>query len=577
MTDLISRGMSKKNQDSIDNTAAVLKSKYKLKCNGTDSVDSLQSALDDLKNIGYNKIVFPPSPSFYLTKSLTIPEGLTLDLNGASITVINSISESPIKIAGSNTKIKNLKLIHENRNYNAKSGVEGIEFKGSKNVDNLFFYNIKVEGFENGINIYPRDGYAANNIKFFNCETNYAEMAGLNVANVSNVIVQNHNAFYNALDGFKTTKNAIGVRVYGGSFSNNVNPVDTYADGIDLYAGASDCIIHGAVCESNGGVGIHTMNGELHDSTYQTPALSPVKHVVIDGCISKNNTVSGFDAVTKLTVSATSPYVSKVIFKGCIAYGNQHGINLLGRNIILSDCILSQNKKHGVLATKTTLVEINNCKVLNNSTEAAGTYAGICLDGCTYVKVNSGTIDGADSDTLQNQDGSALTKYHKYGIEVKNTETSDYIEVNNPTILNFTDTRGVYVNNFAVAGNDSKKIVVKIGDVGTNPLNNQIGSLGSELYRNGRKYLKKTGLNSVEWDLELRTKEGSTNLTADGTATTFTIPHGLGVSPTRYNLIPKTANAAGNHYVATSATNLIIYFLTAPSAGTLTFQWEASV
>lgn len=557
-------------------TEAVLKTKFNLKCDGSDSVDSLQNALNTLKNDGFKKIVFPAVSSFYLTKPLLIPSNITVDLNESLITVINSISESPIQITDSNTILKNFKLLHENHNYSAKSGVDGISFKGGKNVDNLFFYNVETEGFENGINIYPQDGYIASNVKFFNCETNYAEMAGLNVSNAHDVTLEKHNAFYNGLDGFKTSKNVSMLRVYGGNFSNNVHPVDTYADGIDLYAGASDCIIHGAVCENNGGVGIHTMNGELHDSTYQTPSYPPVKNIIIDSCISKNNTVSGFDAVTKLTVSATSPYVSKVIFKGCIAYGNQHGINMLGRNIILSDCIFSYNKKHGVLATKTTLIEINDCKILNNSVEAAGTYAGICLDGCTYVKVNSGTIDGADSDSLQNQDGSSLTKYHKYGIEIKNTETSDFIEINNPTILNFTDTRGVYINNFSVVGNNSKNIIVKLGDVGSNPLNNQLGSLGSELYKSGRKYLKKTGLNSVEWDLELRTKEGSINLTADGTTTTFTIPHGLGVNPIRYKVTSKTANAAGNYYMATSATNLIIYFLVAPSAGTLTFQWEAS-
>ncbi|HDR4862318.1 TPA: hypothetical protein QCR61_004643 [Bacillus cereus] len=555
-------------------TAAVLKSKYKLKCDGTDSVAILQNALNDLKARGYKEILFPPSTSFYLNQQLVIPDDFTIDFNRAIITTPNSINITPIKLSGGNTKLKKLKLIQKDHNYSAPAGVNGIEFKGNKNVDNIFLYDVEVEGFEMGIDIHPQAGFIANNVKLFRCKTNDSELHGLNVSNVYDVTVESHEALRNALDGFKTIENATKIRVIGGNFSFNRNPTVTYADGIDLYAGARDVVISSALCEFNGGLGIHILSGELNDINYQNPIIGIIKNIVLNSCICKNNESAGIDILCKTSVSPTTPYASKIILNSCICADNGIGINITARNVILNSCLIHNNKKHAVQLVKTSFITINDLQIIKNSLEAAGSYSGIFLSGCRHVKVNGGIINGSDDDTLKNEDGSNLTKYHQYGIHIYDTDSSDFIEINNPTIINYTSTRSVYIDRFSVPENNSKSIIVKVGDVGANPVNNQVGSAGSEFLKSGRKYIKKTGLNSVMWEMQLHTNYGNTNFYANGTLQSFVIPHNLGTIPLKYNVIPnRTIN---NYAVTVDETNLIVTFSQAPPGGTYPFTWEAS-
>ncbi|MCU5755701.1 BppU family phage baseplate upper protein [Bacillus cereus] len=555
-------------------TSAVLKSKYKLKCDGTDSIATLQNALNDLKTLGYKEIQFPPSSSFNFNQQLVIPDDLTIDFNRSTITTPNAINITPIKLSGSNTKLKKLKLIQKDHNHSAPAGVNGIEFKGNKNVDNIFLFDVEVEGFEMGINIHPQSGFVASNVKFFNCRTNDAELHGLNVSNVYDVTVENHEALRNALDGFKTIENATRVRVIGGNFSFNKNPSVTYADGIDLYAGARDVVISSAVCDFNGGCGIHILSGELNDINYQNPVLGIIKDLVLNNCICKNNESAGIDVLCKTSVSPTTPYASKILLNSCICTDNGIGINITARNVILNSCLIHSNKKHGVQVVKGSFVTMNDLQIIKNSLEAAGSYSGIYLSGCRYVKINGGIINGSDDDTLKNEDGSNLTKYHQYGIHIYDTDNSEFIEINNPTIINYTSTRSVYIDRFSVPENNSKSIIVKVGDVGTNPVNNQIGSAGSEFLKSGRKYIKKTGLNSVMWEMQLHTNYGNANFYANGTLQSFVIPHNLGTMPLKYNVIPnRTIN---NYAVTADETNLIVTFSQSLPGGTYPFTWEAS-
>jgi parallel beta-helix repeat protein len=280
--------------------------------------------------------------------------------------------------------------------------------------------------------------------------------------------------------------------------------------------------------------------------------------------------------VVKLSVSPTTPYTSKIILKGCISHDNRYGIHVAARNVILSDCIISNNERHGVQMFDSIFITLNGCHIIKNSASSAGTYAGLFLSGCSHVEVNGGVINGSDSELLQNEDGSALTKYHLYGVWIKETATCDHLYIRHTTILNFTSTRGVYVDNFTLPAYANKLIVMHVGDIGSNPLNNQIGSYGSSLYKDGRKYTKNTNLNSVIWDMELRTAYGSESVSADGTATTFPIAHQLGTVPLKFRITSGNSGACGDFYVTSDATHLYVSFVTAPPSGTLLFQWEAS-
>lgn len=65
--------------------------------------------------------------------------------------------------------------------------------------------------------------------------------------------------------------------------------------------------------------------------------------------------------------------------------------------------------------------------------------------------------------------------------------------------------------------------------------------------------------------------------TQSASESTYTIPHGLGASPSCYNVIPASADAAGIQYVEANATNLVIHYASAPPTGTnnLKWTWEA--
>jgi hypothetical protein len=556
-------------------TSAVLKSKYKLMCDGTDTVDQLQGALNNLSLSGHKNVIFPPNTRFYLTKPLVIPSGMTIDLSDATIEVINTISESPLKLAGSNIRLKNFKLVQKNHNHEAKQGVNGIDFKENKNVDNLFFHNIITEGFEVGINIYPGTGYIANNVKFFNCITNYAEVQGLQVSNTVDLTVSNHTAKYNGIDGLKIAQNTQAIRIIGGNFSYNVNPISTYADGIDLYAGAFDCVISGAVCENNGGVGIHILSAELNDIKYQNPIHAKINNIILSDCICRFNVSAGIDALTKTSVSPTAPYPTSIMIKGCISYSNLIGINLLARHVTISDCFVNYNQQHGIQATSSVYLSVNSCQIIKNSVSSIGAFSGIRLAGCNQVEINGGIINGSDEDYLQKEDGSTLNKYHQYGILISDTENTDQIYINEPSVVNCKESRFVYVTNFNLAENANKKIIVKLRDIGDKPLNNQSGYYGSSLYKDGRKYTKRTNLNSVVWDKELRTNYGTQNFYANGVVQSFLIPHSLGAVPVKYNVVP---NRTINSYAVTvDETNLIVTFNQVPPGGTYPFLWEASI
>lgn len=71
---------------------------------------------------------------------------------------------------------------------------------------------------------------------------------------------------------------------------------------------------------------------------------------------------------------------------------------------------------------------------------------------------------------------------------------------------------------------------------------------------------------------------GAVTPAAPGAVATFNIPHGLGSTPAYYGVTPRNALSLGTGFVVTAdATNLIVTFLVAPSAGALSFVWSAEL
>lgn len=76
-------------------------------------------------------------------------------------------------------------------------------------------------------------------------------------------------------------------------------------------------------------------------------------------------------------------------------------------------------------------------------------------------------------------------------------------------------------------------------------------------------------------------KKGITQFNGDGTTKLFRIPHGLGVTPTYFNVTPTSVDAGNGviNYVSLNSTYLDVNFKTAPIAGTnnVSIAWECNI
>lgn len=65
----------------------------------------------------------------------------------------------------------------------------------------------------------------------------------------------------------------------------------------------------------------------------------------------------------------------------------------------------------------------------------------------------------------------------------------------------------------------------------------------------------------------------------NGVMLQFNIPHGLGTTPSFWNVTPTTPEAAGYAYTNANSSNIIVYFDVAPIAGSnnLIFHWSAKL
>lgn len=536
----------------------------------------LQNIIDIASASGFTEIKLPNNLVFTADKSLIIPSGLTVDFNGTVINAINITTDPVIVMNESNTGIKNCKIVQTADNFIASIGANGVNVTPSKNTSNVILENISTTGFEVGIKINPGDTFVCDNIIVTDCETVRAVKSGIEISNSKNIDINNHVATDNAIDGLKTTKNCSSLRIRGGYFSLNGVASTTSADGIDLSAGGFEITISDAICEGNADIGLRIESGELNNPAFITPVNAVIAHITVSGCIFKNNTGAGFDINHKNDVSATSPYASRITFDGCQSFGNEFGCRLECRDASISNCTFYSNLKDGIFMVNSIYLNIDSCTILRNSQTAAGVDSGIKIDSCNHIQINGGEINGSSSDTLLNEDGSALQNFHLTGIFIDRVVDCDNIYINEPIIVNYTDASGVVVDNFADAGNVAKVIIVKLLDIGTSLPTNQPGSFGSTLVKDNRKYFKASNLTTNIWDIERRVVNGNELLVTNGANTTFTIAHLLPGQPVTFDVMPANDKAAGNRYITSDSTNIIIEFLVAPASGSASFNWVAT-
>lgn len=73
-------------------------------------------------------------------------------------------------------------------------------------------------------------------------------------------------------------------------------------------------------------------------------------------------------------------------------------------------------------------------------------------------------------------------------------------------------------------------------------------------------------------------KHGKATFSPNGSATSFSIPHGVGKTPTSKWVLPLNAASGQKPVLTADGTNLIITYAVAPTAGTnaLSFRWGAA-
>ena len=72
---------------------------------------------------------------------------------------------------------------------------------------------------------------------------------------------------------------------------------------------------------------------------------------------------------------------------------------------------------------------------------------------------------------------------------------------------------------------------------------------------------------------------GVSTFSGDGSTTQFTIPHGLVAEPSKVQVTPMSADAAGDFYVTKDATNIYVNYKTAPASGSdnVVLSWYAEI
>ena len=95
----------------------------------------------------------------------------------------------------------------------------------------------------------------------------------------------------------------------------------------------------------------------------------------------------------------------------------------------------------------------------------------------------------------------------------------------------------------------------------------------SSITATGNRFVKKIIFSKV---VEAK---GTLTTSPNGSATAFTIPHGLGTAPTGVSVTPASVKAVGGYVSAVDATNITVTYGTAPTTGTndLILRWTAKL
>jgi hypothetical protein len=268
---------------------------------------------------------------------------------------------------------------------------------------------------------------------------------------------------------------------------------------------------------------------------------------------------------------------------------------------------------------------IKRCIIEDNVITATGDRAGILVADratCDELRVAGNHIEDVSNAwealDIQGQDGAVITDNVLRDIETGGgagaIRVIDCTEadikrnrVEDPNDVSWAGLDLVNVNNdlagTVVADNDFSDVPgTVINEDGTVDVSyyDNLGNYGQREpmnsvptgVRNGQTYLD-DGTNRDDDAVGYRKYDGSNwqdiaakeqnsgddSQSGDGSATSFTIAHGLSTTPTYVDVTPSTEDAIADHYVTADGTNITINYAAAPPSGTdnLGWWWEAEV
>jgi len=501
----------------------------------TDAVLVIQSAIDAVYNNGGGKI-FLKKGVYQCNNSITNKPNVSLIGEGINRTIIQGTSTwggGPlINNQGSNTEVKD------------------ITFDGNNVVDTVYQQNTSAS-FPDIVNVLIKRCEFKNQVNgtwLFSVWDGYS-----NNWRVKNVWVEDC-YFHDALSGGDI---AAFSWVDGIFFYDNY--VDTYTQAFNFYI-VRDAVIRDNTflnSQQDTSVSIHGQNIRFTDNTMDSYPVRvrpssewgvPGKNIVLRGNTILNSATQGIDVdaygndleeiqvIDNYVDSATS-YAIQVVSNSTTTY-NITNSKISGNRLINSltgiaiqylvdsevmDNHVAMNQRYGISFYDSHYNKVFSNTIKNNSQEAAGSYNGLRLvGGSDYLKVFGNHV--YDDQTTHTQG---------YGVYFYN---SDYHKI--------------FDNYFT--GNVN-------GALNSHPANT--------IVKDNRGY---TTENS-----------GTATFSGDAATTSFTIAHGLAETPTFYSVEEASADAGAAEidYITVDATNITVYFKSAPASGTdnVVLSWRAEV
>jgi len=494
---------------------------------GSDASTVIQQAVDSVYNSGGGRILLR-SGTYILLDTVILKDNVELEGEGYN-TVLDTrvqagIFGAAINVDGSNTAIRNLRVIGDNSPIEAKL----ITIYPSKTISNIAIENIVIENasFQSLVaSAEPTLDYTVENVRVKGCVFRNAKdclvvigtkhrkvtvedcifiddnqsATGIDVWQSDYAIRVVNNYIYNTRIGISINKSENGNYisdlhdvVVQGNYVNH-----TSGNGILVYSGR-DVVIRDNYVIGAAGDGIHIRYMQYNSNKLYS------WNVIVEG-----NRISHCGFAGIMVLSSTD-----IIIKNNITeYNNKEGIKLYEETV-------GRKSKH--------IIESNIIR--NNSQESSGTYSGIYVSNITYASIKNNIIYDDQS-----------TKTQSYGIA--EVDDSDYNQI--------------------------------IGNICYGNINGNIRTVGpNTIVRDNEGYVTENS--------------GTATFSGDGTTKDFSIgAHGLAVTDPEKIVVKVTpissdaidASPCVGYVDPADNTKIRVKFANPPASGTdnVKIKWEAQV